>query len=260
MDLAARPESDESNGPGSQSPVLSTTGSRVLFVSGRHLVGDAIRVALESRGLEMLAMPVSETAREPVSRQRLAGEYDNLIVLRTFSKAFGLAGLRVGAALVVGDDLDVRQREAVLRLPHLPLSWLLLVDEPGDPRWSDLVAAGASSVVPSSVGLDDLVRMLDDLVAGRAIAWPGREQLEEEWRRLREEQEEVQRRMNSLSPRERSVLALLHDGLSVREVAELTGVREGTVRSQVKAVLRKLALSSQLAAVAQYDRWLQQTD
>ena len=241
MDLAARPESDESNGPGSQSPVLSTTGSRVLFVSGRHLVGDAIRVALESRGLEMLAMPVSETAREPVSRQRLAG-------------------LRVGAALVVGDDLDVRQREAVLRLPHLPLSWLLLVDEPGDPRWSDLVAAGASSVVPSSVGLDDLVRMLDDLVMGRAIAWPGREQLEEEWRRLREEQEEVQRRMNSLSPRERSVLALLHDGLSVREVAELTGVREGTVRSQVKAVLRKLALSSQLAAVAQYDRWLQQTD
>ena len=237
MDLAARPESDESNGPGSQSPVLSTTGSRVLFVSGRHLVGDAIRVALESRGLEMLAMPVSETAREPVSRQRLAG-------------------LRVG----VVEEFFGEGLEAVLRLPHLPLSWLLLVDEPGDPRWSDLVAAGASSVVPSSVGLDDLVRMLDDLVAGRAIAWPGREQLEEEWRRLREEQEEVQRRMNSLSPRERSVLALLHDGLSVREVAELTGVREGTVRSQVKAVLRKLALSSQLAAVAQYDRWLQQTD
>ena len=118
----------------------------------------------------------------------------------------------------------------------------------------------ASSVVPSSVGLDDLVRMLDDLVMGRAIAWPGREELELEWRRLREEQEEVQRRMSSLSPRERSVLALLHDGLSVREVAELTGVREGTVRSQVKAVLRKLAVSSQLAAVAQYDRWMQQTD
>ncbi len=241
MDLAARPESNESNDPSAESPVRSTTGSRVLFVSGRHLVGDAIRVALESRGLEMIMLPATKPGQEPVSRHRLAG-------------------WRVGAALVVGDFLSAEQREAVLRLPHLPLPWLLLVDEPGDPRWSDLVAAGASSVVPSSVGLDDLVRMLDDLVMGRAIAWPGREELEQEWRRLREEQEEVQRRMSSLSPRERSVLALLHDGLSVREVAELTGVREGTVRSQVKAVLRKLAVSSQLAAVAQYDRWLQQAD
>ncbi len=241
MDLAARPESDESNDPVSTSPVRSTTGSRVLFVSGRHLVGDAIRVALESRGLEMVTLPAAETGQEPVSRQRLAG-------------------WRVGAALVVGDFLSAQQREAVMRLPHLPLPWLLLVEEPGDPRWIDLVEAGASSVVPSSVGLDDLVRMLDDLSVGRPVAWPGREQLEQQWRRLREEQEEVQRRMLSLSPRERSVLALLHDGLSVREVAELTGVREGTVRSQVKAVLRKLAVSSQLAAVAQYDRWLQQAE
>ena len=67
MDLAARPESDESNGPGSQSPVLSTTGSRVLFVSGRHLVGDAIRVALESRGLERLSS-LSSSSGGPAAR------------------------------------------------------------------------------------------------------------------------------------------------------------------------------------------------
>ncbi len=241
VDLAARPQNDDPGPP----PVRSSTESRVLFISGKHLVGDAIRVALESRGLEMVSLPVPEKGDrpgvDPVSRQQLAG-------------------WRVGAALVVGDFLSDEQREAVLRLPRLPLPWLLLVEEPADARWTDLVAAGASIVVPSSIGLDELVRMLDDLALGRALAWPGREQLEELWRRQREEHEHERQRMRTLSPRERSVLALLHDGLSVREVAELTGVREGTVRSQVKAVLRKLGVSSQLAAVAQYDRWGESTE
>ncbi|GHJ59665.1 hypothetical protein NOK12_21830 [Nocardioides sp. OK12] len=241
MDLAARPESNEPT----SSSARSATGSRVLFVSGRHLVGDAIRVALESRGLEMVSPPATdadgEDSVEPFSRHRLAG-------------------WRVGAALVVGDFLTDAQREAVRGLPRLALPWLLLVEEPADPRWTDLVASGASTVVPSSIGLDELVRILDDLALGRPLAWPGREELEEEWRRRREEQEQEQQRMSSLSPRERSVLALLHDGLSVREVAELTGVREGTVRSQVKAVLRKLGVSSQLAAVALYDRWAPPAD
>lgn len=241
MDLAARPESNEPT----SSSARSSTDSRVLFISGKHLVGDAIRVALESRGLEMISPPATGPAggptTEPFSRHRLAG-------------------WRVGAALVVGDFLTDDQRESVRTLPRLALPWLLLVEEPADPRWTDLVSAGASTVVPSSIGLDELVRMLDDLAQGRPLAWPGREELEEQWRRSREEHEQEQQRLSTLSPRERSVLALLHDGLSVREVAELTGVREGTVRSQVKAVLRKLGVSSQLAAVAQYERWSQHPD
>jgi len=60
-----------------------------------------------------------------------------------------------------------------------------------------------------------------------------------------------------LSTREREILALLYDGVTVAEIAERTGVSEQTVRSQVKAVLRKLEVNSQLAAVAVYRRVLE---
>ncbi len=215
---------------------------RILFISGQHLVADAVRVALESRGVEVVVPTWTGRASDSITRQRLAG-------------------WQVGAGLVVGDFLGPEQREAAALLGRLPLSWLLLVEEPADPAWSELVDSGATGVVPSSVALDDLVSRLADLVLGRArAAWPDRDLLEEEWRLRRVEQEDQRLRMGTLSPREHSVLALLHDGLSVREIAELTGVREGTVRSQVKAVLRKLGVSSQLAAVAQFQRWSEQPE
>jgi len=54
----------------------------------------------------------------------------------------------------------------------------------------------------------------------------------------------------SLSRREGEVLRLLMDGMSVNKIAETSFVSVGTVRTQVKAVLRKLGVSSQVAAVA----------
>ena len=42
-------------------------------------------------------------------------------------------------------------------------------------------------------------------------------------------------------------------GLAVRAIAELGEVSEATVRSQVKAILRKLDVNSQIAAVAAYE-------
>ena len=56
-------------------------------------------------------------------------------------------------------------------------------------------------------------------------------------------------RLDLLSTREREVLADLMAGRSVREIAERKVVSEATVRTQVKAVLAKLEVGSQLAAV-----------
>ena len=54
----------------------------------------------------------------------------------------------------------------------------------------------------------------------------------------------------SLSRRESEVLCLLMEGHSVAKIAESSFVSVGTVRTQVKAILRKLGVSSQAAAVA----------
>jgi two-component system, NarL family, nitrate/nitrite response regulator NarL len=53
-----------------------------------------------------------------------------------------------------------------------------------------------------------------------------------------------------LSARERVVLAELMDGHSAEAIAERSYVSLATVRSQIKAILQKLEVSSQLAAVA----------
>ena len=64
-------------------------------------------------------------------------------------------------------------------------------------------------------------------------------------------------RFESLSIREREILDHLISGRQVREIAELSVVSEATVRTQVKSILSKLGVTSQLAAVtlALQTRW-----
>ena len=60
-------------------------------------------------------------------------------------------------------------------------------------------------------------------------------------------------RLETLSDREEEVLQQLHEGVGVRAIAEQSEVAETTVRSQVKSILRKLDVSSQMAAVLAYE-------
>ena len=53
-----------------------------------------------------------------------------------------------------------------------------------------------------------------------------------------------------LTPREASVLGGMLDGLSAEQIAERDFVSLATVRTQIQSVLRKLGVTSQLAAVA----------
>ena len=55
--------------------------------------------------------------------------------------------------------------------------------------------------------------------------------------------------IETLTVREREVLAYLMKGQTVREIATECVVAEATVRTQVKSILAKLEVSSQLAAV-----------
>jgi DNA-binding NarL/FixJ family response regulator len=67
----------------------------------------------------------------------------------------------------------------------------------------------------------------------------------------------MRRRLDQLTPREREILGCLMGGLTVREIAHRWVVSEATVRTQVKSILSKLEVSSQLAAVglANQVRW-----
>lgn len=84
-----------------------------------------------------------------------------------------------------------------------------------------------------------------------------RERALREWADVAEEQRSLVRRMEQLTHREYEILGELYDGVSVQRIALASGVAEGTVRSQVKSLRRKLGVDSQLAAVALYRRALE---
>jgi len=88
------------------SDVLSaiTEKTKVIFIcspnnptGNQHSKDEVLRVVEESEKLVVLDEAYSDFA--PYSLARESAKYDNLIVMRTFSKAFGLAGLRVGFAV-----------------------------------------------------------------------------------------------------------------------------------------------------------------
>ena len=59
-----------------------------------------------------------------------------------------------------------------------------------------------------------------------------------------------ERRLSWLSQRERAVLIHMMDGLSAEQIAALEYVTVSTVRTQIRSILQKLGVKSQLAAVA----------
>jgi histidinol-phosphate aminotransferase len=90
--------------------------------TGPALAADAVKAFLEAvpdRVLVVLDEAYAEFVDDPlaVDGTRLLSSYPNLLVLRTFSKAYGLAGLRVGYAIAGSPEVA-----AALRQVHLPFA------------------------------------------------------------------------------------------------------------------------------------------
>lgn len=221
---------------------MSLRSRRVAVASDQSLVAEAVRAALASRGLDayVLAWPGSggrAQTRVPAPRQ----ESDH----GPPQAALMLCDLEPSARLCEARDLATR----------VSVPWLVLTPVTGGPLWGALLEDGVAAVLPSSTSLDAVVLILRDLMEGSEImADDERRALIRAWRTAQSEEEQLLVRMRSLTPRERTVLTLLHSGDSVRTIAESLEVSEATVRSHVKAVLSKLGVSSQLAAVAAVGR------
>jgi RNA polymerase sigma factor (sigma-70 family) len=211
---------------------------RIAVASDQSLVGEAVRTALASRGLEAFLLAWSGPRRRQPEGHLAPGGADAVLLLCDLDVSTSLREARLLAA-AQGD------------LPQL-----VLTPAPRGARWGALLDLGVQAVLSNDTTLDEVVDALEDVAAGRPLMTPeDRESLIEQWRSDRVEKDQLLGRMRSLSPRERTVLRLLHAGDDVRSIAEMLGVSEATVRSHVKAIRRKLQVSSQLAAVAAFD-WL----
>ena len=128
---------------------------------------------------------------------------------------------------------------------------VVVVSSTLDPaRLGGCIERGARAVVSKDRRLNEILAVVRRLRSGLPVlSVEERESLVGAWRRDRADSEATLARLELLSAREREVLADLMAGRSVREIAERKVVSEATVRTQVKAVLAKLEVGSQLAAV-----------
>lgn len=204
---------------------------RLVIASDQALVAEAVRVAMASHGFEPVVVAWGRAVADP--RAPLLG----LMI----SDLESLTKLRAGQELV----------------SRTGGRWLLLTNSPKGPAWGAMLDSGVEFILPSGTTLGETVEVLDRLAGGDDIGDEAeRRDLVERWLAERSDREVLLERIESLTPRERTVLRLLFAGDKVRTIADVLGISEATVRSHVRSMLRKLGVNSQLAAVAAYG-WLQ---
>jgi DNA-binding NarL/FixJ family response regulator len=115
--------------------------------------------------------------------------------------------------------------------------------------------AGAVAWVPKNAPLPALLAAVRAAQEGRPVmAADRRERLVALSRQRTTERAVVTKKLAKLTQREREVLAQLAQGRRAQAVADHFVVSLATVRTQIRAVLSKLEVSSQLEAVAIYRR------
>ena len=131
-----------------------------------------------------------------------------------------------------------------------------MLSAPDRSRVGAALAAGAVAGVPKRAPWPVLLAQGAGGAAGRPVISPQtRQELIDSFRAPRTaERREVAEKLDRLTQREREVLAELAGGNRAQAVAEQFVVSLATVRTQIRSVLTKLEVGSQLEAVALYRR------
>ena len=127
---------------------------------------------------------------------------------------------------------------------------VILSVEETDQAVMSAVEAGAAGYLLKSAPADEVVAAIRRAAEGELLI-PAQRMAELLTRRrtaLRR-QEEQERVRDTLTPREREILALLAEGLDNRAVAERLFIEYSTVRTHVHRILHKLGARTQLEAV-----------
>jgi two-component system, NarL family, nitrate/nitrite response regulator NarL len=130
----------------------------------------------------------------------------------------------------------------------------VLTGETDRSAWSMAAGAGARVVISKSEPIGEIVEAVLQVADGADVRPSIRARLVDEHRQAMEDRERSHQPFEALTAREQEILEALVCGHSPNRIAERDIVSIETVRSQVKSVLRKLGVSSQLEAVALANR------
>jgi len=217
----------------SPQPQSSRSQVRIVIVEDHVLFAESLDLALSVEGYDVRRVDVPEDGNNP------AGLVTALLRLRP---------------RIVLLDLDLGRFGDGVRLIS-PLAKaganVVVVTASGDRgRWGEALRHGARATLSKSQPLNDILATVRRINAGLPVM--GHEQREELlriWHAQRRETQGIQERFAQLTVRETQVLGHLMLGHTVHDIAAVGVVSEATVRTQVKSILAKLRVSSQLAAV-----------
>ncbi len=208
---------------------------RVVVVDDHPLLAAGLKVALERVGLEVEVAELTSTvqASDAVElSRRICDQRPDCAVL-DLKLPFEGGGLAlVGPLATHGVKVVVLTGESDMLL------------------WTACADAGAEVVLSKSEPLGDIVEVIARVCTGDPVRLQQRAALVAEGQRLSSQQHQRLAPFQVLSHREREILAGLMEGHGPAELAERDFVSIQTVRTQVKCILRKLAVTSQLEAVA----------
>lgn len=216
------------------SAALDTRPStRVLIIEDHMLFAESLELALSLEGYDVRRLALPEVGGSMATLRSTALRSNARIVLLDldlgrFGDGMGLISplARSGANVVVVTASTDRG------------------------RWGACVRQGARKILSKGRPLQETLGTVRRLHQGLPVMTSDElERLLDAWRRERMVTEDMRRRLELLTPREKQVLAALIAGHNVREIARESVVSEATVRTQVKSILGKLEVSSQLAAV-----------
>jgi DNA-binding NarL/FixJ family response regulator len=211
------------------------TNYPVLIIDDHELFSTSLRMALRIQGFAAQQVPVGRLA-EVMSLPCPAPT--GLVVLD----------------LDLGQDADgnwLRGADLVCGLRALGWEVLIVSGSVDKPAIAVAIAAGAVGSLPKSSSFESLLATVATVAAGRPVMTLAERQSWLHRHRTHAARErELSRRVSQLSAREREVAELLAEGYRAAAIAERFVVSMTTVRSQIRSILAKLEVSSQLEAVA----------
>ncbi len=132
------------------------------------------------------------------------------------------------------------------------------------------IHAGATAIAPADATTDDILRMVNGVARDQVHCPPQISEILFEYIRAQQEAAapkvpqatiddqpdapEEEETIESLTPREREILALIDEGLSNQEIADRLYVGRSTVKNHVHNILSKLHVKRRTQAVARVRR------
>lgn len=138
-------------------------------------------------------------------------------------------------------------REITRAAPNVKV--IVLTSYGDDETLFDSIAAGASGYVLKQIGSEDLIKSIRTVGTGQSTLDPAT--TSRVFARMREQaRKREESAFSQLTEQELRVLSFLAEGHTNREIAQMLGLGEGTVRNYVSSVFAKLHVNNRAEAAA----------